>query len=423
MESNPLLNDWHAPHELPPYGAIQPPHFAPALHEAMREHRREIDALAAQPQAADFDNTLAAFDRCGRRLSRIESVFHTLAASCTSPQLQAVQREMAAPLAAHDSAIYMHAALFARIEAVHERRDRLALNDEQRRLLERTHLAFVRAGARLQPAQRERLTQIAQQLAELSTRFAQNVLHDEADYRLPLRDDGECAGLPGYVLDAAQQAASERGLDGRVITLSRSLIVPFLTFSQRRDLREQAWRAWVGRGEHPGAHDSRGVARDILALRAELAALHGYASYADYALADTMAGSVGAVRGLLDEVWPRALRALDAEHRALQAVRDAEGESTDIEDWDWRYWAEKVRQQHYALDQNQIKAYFALPRIAQAAFDCAQRLFGLRFTARDDLPVYHPDVRPTRCMTRRGGWWPSSCRTTSRVPASAAAPG
>jgi peptidyl-dipeptidase Dcp len=392
---NPLLQAWDTPFGLPPFDRIRPEHFEPALRAAMAEHRAELAALTAQAEPPSFDNTLARFDRSGRRLDKVGSVFYNLTASATTPALQAVQRAMAGPLAAHHSAVYMDAALFARVDALHAQRHALGLDGEQLRLLERTHLAFVRAGAQLAREAQRRYAQVMEELAALTTRFAQNVLHDESSWHLLLPDDAALAGLPGFVRDAARQAAAERGVEGHVITLSRSLVVPFLTFSTRRDLREQAWRAWTQRGEHPGEHDNRELARDILRLRREQAALHGHSCYADYALADTMAGTRAAVAGLLDEVWPRALAAVERERQALLALAQGEGAATDgvIEPWDWRFWAEKVRQRHYALDDAEIKPYFPLEAMVQAAFDCASRLFGLRFAPRADLPVYHPDVK------------------------------
>ncbi len=431
-DTNPLLQPWTAPHGLPPFAQIEPAHFAPALQAAMQQQRAELQAIAAQAEAPDFDNTLAAFDRSGRLLARVASVFYNLTASETNAALQAVQREVAAPLAAHNSAVYMDAALFARIGDLHGRRDRLGLTPEQCRLLERVHLDFVRAGARLAGTAQRRYAQVMEELAALTTRFAQNVLHDESTYQLALASEAELAGLPDFVRAAARQAAADRGSAGHVITLSRSLVVPFLTFSSRRDLRQQAWRAWTGRGEQPGEHDNRDIARQILKLRNEQARLHGHASYADFALADTMAGTRSAVQGLLDEVWPRALAALQREREALREVMAAEGQAGDIEAWDWRFWAEKVRQQHYALDDAEVKPYFRLENMVQAAFDCAQRLFGLQFSPRSDLPVYHPDVKAYEVHgadgalvgvflqdnfarpSKRSGAWMSSLRWQSR---------
>ena len=336
---NPLLAPWTAPHGLPPFAAIRPEHFEPAFSMAMQRQRAELQLIRDAAEPPSFDNTVAAFDRSGRLLERIDSVFRTLTASATDAALQAVQRRMASPLAAHDSAIYLDAGLFARVDALHEQRARLGLTAEQGRLLERVHLDFVRAGARLPGADRLRYAAVKSELAELTTRFAQNVLQDEAAWRLELRTDDDLAGLPDFLRAAARQAAIERGLqEGAVITLSRSLIVPFLSFSERRDLREQAWRAWTSRGEHDGPNDNRELARSILRLRGEQARLHGHASYADYALADTMAGRQPAVQQLLDEVWPRALAALQLEQEALEAQRAAEGVDGPIEAWDWRFW-------------------------------------------------------------------------------------
>ncbi len=390
--ANPLLQAWDTPYGLPPFDQLRAAHFEPALTAAMAAHRRELAAISNESAAPDFANTVAAFDRAGSLLSRVASAFYNLTSSATSPELQAVQRLMAAPLAAHSSAVHMDAALFARIAALHAERQALGLTPEQQRLLERVHLDFVRAGAQFEPAQQQRYAQLMQQLAGLTTKFAQNVLHDESGWHLAL-DDAGLAGLPDFVRANARQAAADRGLPGHVITLSRSLIVPFLTFSARRDLREQAWTAWTGRGEHAGEHDNREVARDILRLRNEQARLHGHASYADYALTDTMAGTHGAVQQLLGDVWPRALAAVERERKALLSQMQAEGQQGEIEPWDWRFWAEKVRRAQFNIDDAEVKPYFELGRVVQAAFDCAHRLFGLTFTARDDIPVYHQDVK------------------------------
>ena len=427
--SNPLLQPWSTPFGLPPFESIRAEHFVPAFEQALQAHRAEIDRIAAQAEAPTFDNTLVAFDASGRLLARLEGLFHNLCASETSTELQAVQRLLAQPLAAHNNAVYMHAALFARVDVLHDRRQTLGLDPQALRLLERVHLDFVRAGARLQGAAQKRYAQIMERLAELNTRFAQNVLADESAYTLPLQGEEDLAGLPDFVRDAAADAARVRGLTTPVVTLSRSLIVPFLTFSERRDLREQAWRAWTSRGENPGHTDNREIVREILALRAEQAALHGHACFADFALADTMAQRQSAVMGLLDNVWSRALPAVEAERAQLEAERerslaDQSGQpgspaapsgshaeppasaATDsrgpIEAWDWRYWAEKVRQRQYAIDDAEVKPYFALERMVQAAFDCAGRLFGIRFTERPELKLYHPSVKAYE-VTRNDG--------------------
>ena len=430
--ANPLLQDWATPYALPPFALLRPDHFEPALREAMRQHQAELDAIAGQAGTPSFANTVARFDASGRLLARLEGAFHNLCASETSAELQRAQREMAGPMAAHANAVYMHAGLFKRIDALHEQRAALDLTPEQQRLLTQTHLDFVRAGARMPPAAQQRYAALMERLAALTTQFGQNVLADETAYRLTLAGESDLAGLPAFVRAAAQQAAAERGLAGHVITLSRSLLVPFLCFSERRDLREQVWRAWTGRGEHEGSSDNRAIVREILQLRGEQAELHGLPSYADYALTNTMAREQGAVRLLLDNVWQRALPALEKERVQLLALMREAGVSHDIEPWDWRYWAEKVRQRTYALDDAEVKPYFALDRMVAAAFDCAERLFGVRFVERSDLPIYHPDVKTYEMRNRedqvagiflhdnfarpskRSGAWMSSFRQQTR---------
>ncbi|MFO0443180.1 MAG: M3 family metallopeptidase, partial [Betaproteobacteria bacterium] len=372
LPGQPLLAEGVAPHGLPPFEAIEPAHFEPALEQAMREHREAVAALCAQAAPPDFDNTCAALDRSGARLLRFVALFHTLCASVSSAPLQAVQRRLAAPLAAHHSAIHTDAAFFARLDALHAQRATLGLDAESLRLLERQHLDFVRSGARLPGPQRRRHAELMQALAELQTRFAQNVLHAEAAWQLPLPDAAAMAGLPPFVRAAARQAAQERGLPGAVVTLARSLVLPFLTFSERADLRERVWRAWVGRGEEDGAHDNRPLVREILRLRHELAGLMGHACYADFALADTMAGTRERVDALLQAVWQRAVPQALAERRALEALRDAalpDEAGRPLREWDWRYWAERLRRERYALDDAELKPYFELGRMMQAAFD------------------------------------------------------
>ena len=431
--SNPLLQPWNPAHGLPPFERVAVEHFEPAFGVALAQHLAEIDAIAADPRAPTFDNTIAAMDRSGRLLRSIENLFYNLASSETSPALQAVERTMAPVLAEHNSAVSMNRALFARIDALHAQRETLALTPEQKRVLERFHFDLVRAGAKLGPTEQTRYAQIMARLAGLTTRFGQNVLGDESAFRLVLRGDADAAGLPGFVHAALQQAARDRGIgDGLLVTLSRSHIVPFLTFSERRDLREQAWRAWVSRGEHAGEHDNRPVAREILGLRNEQARLHGFASYADYALTDTMAGQQAAVTALLTQVWEPAKARAAQELEALQALALSRGEAAAIEPWDWRYYAEKVRQVRYDLDEAVVKPYFALERMVEALFDCAQRLFGLTFTLRPEIRAYHPDVKVYEVRgaadapvgiflhdnfaraSKRSGAWMSSFRKQSR---------
>jgi peptidyl-dipeptidase Dcp len=390
--SNPLLEDWHTPWQLPPFEQIKPEHFVPAFNALFAQHLAELDALAASPDAPGFANTVAAFDAAGAKLDRVRLTYENLCASATSPELQAVEREMAPLLAAHDSRVSMHAGFFARLDVVFREANLLDLNEEERRLLHRIHTDFVRTGAKLQGNARARFAAIAQRLAELHTQFSQNVLADESSYRLPLTTEADLAGLPDFLRQAAHSAAVERGVDGHIVTLSRSLVVPFLTWSTRRDLRETAWRAWTSRGETQG-RDNRPVAREILVLRQEQARLLGYDSYADYAMADRMAGKPSAVYDLLAQVWEPAKASAERERHALVAQAKTLGEPTDIEPWDWYYLAEKVRVERFALDDAEVKPYFSLDAMQGAMFDCAGRLFGIEFVEQKGVPLYHPDVR------------------------------
>jgi peptidyl-dipeptidase Dcp len=391
MNANPLLQAWNTPHQLPPFDLIRPEHFEPAFDSLFAEHLAQIDALAALSEPATFENTAAAFDRSGLRLERAQLLLDNLTSSETSPALQEVERVMASKLAEHRSRIYMHAGFFARLDAIHAQRDSLSLSEAQGRLLDLIHRDFVRAGAKLQGPARQRYAEVVSKLAELTTAFGQNVLADESEYTLPLTEN-DLAGLPPFLLNAARAAAEARQQPGWAITLSRSSIVPFLTFSQRRDLREQAWRAWTSRGEHP-QRDNRPLAKQILALRVEQAKLLGYASFADYAIANRMAGTPAAVHALMDQVWEPAKARFESEKAMLREEAAKLGEPADIQPWDWFYLAEKVRIARYALDDAEIKPYFGLENMIEAMFDVAGRLFGLSFSERHDLKLYHPDVR------------------------------
>jgi peptidyl-dipeptidase Dcp len=401
---NPLLQPWTGAYQLPPFRDIRPEHFEPAFEAGMREQLAEIDAIAADPAPPTFENTVQAFDRCGRTFERIGLVFHNLTASETSPALQAVQRAMAPRLAAHDSAIKLHEGLFRRIAALHEQRARLGLDDEDLALLERTHLDFVFAGAKLTGPARQRYAAITQELAQLTTAFAQNLLAEEAQWLLPLAGDADLAGLPESVRSAARNAALERGLGGSAyaITLSPSLAEPFLTFSSRRDLREKVWRGRVERGAHAGAQDNRPVAARIVALRQELARLHGHDTFADYALTDRMAGRPAAVADLLRQAWEPAKAKAAQDRELLTQMARQLGEPTPIAAWDWRYLAEKVRQQQFDLDDAELKPYFTLDNMIAAMFDVAGRLFGLTFVEQPEPPLYHPDVRLWEVRRRDG---------------------
>jgi peptidyl-dipeptidase Dcp len=389
---NPLLADWTGRFGLPPLADIKPDHFRPAIDRALAAHRAEIDAIAADPAAPSFANTIKALERGGRELDRVCNVFFVLAGANTGDAIEAVEREVSPLLARHSNAIYLNRALYARIADLYARRATLGLNAEQARVLDRYHTRFVRAGGALdQPAQ-DRLAAINEKLASLGTQFGQNVLADEKAYALIL-EVGDLAGLPGFARDAASAAAEERGEKGKyAITLARSSCESFLQFSARRDLREKIFQAWIKRGENGGATDNRALIADMVALRAERAKLLGFATYADYRLDDQMAKTPAAARKLLDEVWHRARAKAGAERDALQEMVTKEGGNFALAAWDWRYYAEKLRKAKFDLDEAELKPYLQLDNMVEAAFETARRLFGLTFTP-VAVPLYHPDAR------------------------------
>ena len=393
MTQNPFFEAWNTPFELPPFDRIRPEHFPPAFDRSMTEHAAEIAAIAGSSAPPDFANTVEALERSGRLLRRVGRVFNNLTSSATNEALDAIDRDYAPRLASHRIKIMLDPDLFARVDALWRERDTLGLAIDQRRLLERHHLNFVRNGALLDPAQKARMAAISERLASLHTAFGQNVLHDEDEWRLVL-DEGDLDGLPDFARAAAAEAARERGLDGHyAITLARASVEPFLTFSARRDLRQAAYEAWAARGEHPGPHDNRPLIGEIMALRAEQARLLGYDNFAAYRLDDTMARTPEAAADLLRQVWEPAKRRAAEERAELAAAAREDGLNAPIAPWDWRYYAEKVRLAKYAIDQAAVKPYFVLDNIVEAALDTAGRLFGIRFIARDDCPLYHPDVR------------------------------
>jgi len=434
LADNPFFEDWATPFGAPPFERIRPEHFKPAFERTLAEHRTRVRAIADATAPADFENVVEALERSARDLSRVGMVFFNLTGANADDALQAIEREMAPLLARHWSAVYLDAALFRRVDEAYSRRDEFDLGPERRRVLERCRLGFVRAGAQLPPDKKERIAAISQRMATLGTQFSQNVLADEKAYALVLDGEADLAGLPDFLLGAAARAAEERGLSGKhVITLSRSSIEPFLTFSDRRDLRERAFKAWIARGEGGGETDNRAIIAEMAALRAERARILGYGTFAHFKLDDSMAKTPDAVSDLLEGVWAPARRRAAEERDALAALARQEGAPADIAPWDWRYWAEKARRARHRLDESEIKPYFQLERMIEAAFDTATRLFGVTFHERTDVPRYHPDVRAWEVRradgshvglfygdyfarpSKRSGAWMSAFRTQHKL--------
>jgi peptidyl-dipeptidase Dcp len=390
--TNPFLDTWDTPYGAPPFALIGTDAFRPAYDAALAAHRAEIETIATNPEAPTFANTIAALELSGRLLRRVDMVFSQLASAATNDEMQAIERDMAPVVTRHWTSIFLNAQLFARIDQLYRQRSSLWLDAESLRVLERYRLDFVRAGAQLTAAERTRYGEISERLSVLATAFAQNVLADEQ--QIFALTEAEVHGLPPDALASAAELARDRKLNAPyAASTSRSSVEPILHHASDRGVREKLWRAFVDRGRNGNAHDNRKLIAEIVALRGEIAALLGYASYADYKLADTMAGTPAAAQTLLEQVWEPGRQRAALDRAALEELARADGQDGPFEPWDWRYYGEKLRLERYDFDESQLKPYLQLETVIDAAFFTAQQLFGLSFTPRDDIAGYHPDVR------------------------------
>ncbi len=388
--SNALLAEWKTPFGLPPFEDIRDADFGPAFDTALAEARATVAAIAEQAGAATFANTIEALELSEQALTRVGGVFYNLVGADSTPAREDLQSEMAPKLSIYASEVTNNKALFARIEDVWQRRADLGLDPEQARVLDLYRRMFVRSGALLDGEAAQRLTEVKSRLAVLGTKFSQNLLADEREWFMPL-SAADLAGLPDFVVASAHAAGAEKAM-GPIVTLSRSLIVPFLQFSPRRALREKAYEAWVARGANGGLSDNRAIAAETLKLRQERASLLGYASFADYKLEPEMAKTPAAVRGLLTRVWEPAKRKALADAAVLEEMLHADSIQGPLEPWDWRYYSERRRKAEHDLDEAVLKPYLGLEAMLGAMFDCSTRLFGLEFKPLD-VPLYHPDAR------------------------------
>jgi peptidyl-dipeptidase Dcp len=403
--NNPLLAPWTGPYGgVPPFDRVRVEDIKPALEAAMAENLAEVERIANDPAAPTFENTLAAMERAGGAMERVMTIFGIWSGNLNTPEFQRVESEMAPRLAAFNDRITQNEALFRRIQAVYEARETAGLTPEQKRLAWYYHNNFVRAGARLDAASKARLSEINQQLAGLFTRFGQNVLADETEQTLVLRSEAELAGLPPELRASAAAAAASRNMPGTwVITNTRSSVDPFLTYSQRRELREKAWRMFVNRGDNGGERDNNAIISQILQLRAERARLLGFPTHAHWRLENTMAKTPERAMQLMTSVWTPAVARVRQEVADMQALADGEGARIKIEPWDYRFYQEKVRKARYDLDQNEVKQYLQLDRLREGMFWVAGELFGMQFTRVTGVPVYHPDVTVYRVTDKASG--------------------
>jgi peptidyl-dipeptidase Dcp len=434
-DPNPLLSSWEGPYGgVPPFDRVQIALFKPALEEAMNLNLTEVKKIANDKAAPTFENTIVAMERAGSAFDRVTTIYGVWGSTMAGPEFQSVQREMAPKLAAFGDQITQNEALFKRIEAVYDSPEKKKMTAEQQRLAWLYHTNFVRAGAQLKPDAKARLSQINQELAGLYTKFSQNVLAEETDQFLNLKDDAELAGLPQSLRDAAAAAATTKKQTGWVIMNTRSSIDPFLTYSDRRDLREKAWRMFVNRGDNGDEHDNNSTITQILQLRAERAKLLGYKTHAHWRLENAMARTPERAMELMMAVWKPAVARVHEEVRDMQALADKEGAKLKIEPWDYRYYAEKVRKEKFDLDQNEVKPYLQLEKLREGIFWVAGELFNFNFTPATNVPVAHPDIRvwevtdkttkkhiglwyfdPYARAGKRSGAWMNAYRSQERV--------
>ncbi|MER8787831.1 M3 family metallopeptidase [Mesorhizobium sp. M0983] len=387
------LTEWQGPLGLPDFTRIGDGDFSPVFDAALKTHEADIEAIAGNTGTPTIDNTLAALELAGEALDHVSSIFWCRAGAHTNEAIQALERDISPKMSRHFSAISMNERLFARIDDLYQRRETLKLDAETLRVLEKTWKNFVRSGAKLDAEGKKRLASINEELSSLGTNFGQNLLADERDWALFL-DEADLAGLPEFLKSSMAEAAEMRGQKGRyAVTLSRSIYEPFSTFSERRDLRETAFRAFIMRGQNGGATDNTDVVRDMLRLRAEKAKLLGYESYAALKLDDTMAKTPEAVHTLLDPVWKKALEKAAADQAELQRLAAEAGSNEKFAAWDWRFYQEKLRAEKFAFDEAELKPYLQLDRIIDACFDVATRLFGISFEEKKGIATWHPDAR------------------------------
>ena len=429
--ANPLLSDWNTAFGIAPFDKISDKDFSSALDEALAANMAETRAIAEQKEAPTFENTIHAMLATDCNLDKVLSIFYTLSGADSNPAREALMREFSPKLSAHNSEIIANEALFYRIDSLWKKRHELSLNAEEARVLMLTHRNFVRSGAALQGAAKERMKDIKSRLSILGTDFSQNLLADERDWFMPLAE-ADMEGLPDFLISAAKAAAKERGQSGAIITLSRSIVVPFLKFSPLRDLREKVYAAWQARGANGGETDNRALAQEMLALRQEMAELLGYSDFASFKLETEMAKTPQNARQLLSDVWTPAKQRADQDAQILTEMMHRDGLNGQLEKWDWRYYAEKRCKFEHDLDEAEVKPYFQLDQMINAAFDCAHRLFSLDFKA-VDVPLYHPDCRAwevTRAgqhvalfigdyfarASKRSGAWCSAMRAQAKLP-------
>ncbi|MFO7923898.1 MAG: M3 family metallopeptidase [Bacteroidales bacterium] len=432
VEDNPLLIDYNTPFNLPPFDRIETDHFMPAFEQAMQEHNQEIDAIVNNPEAPDFNNTIAALDYSGYRLSEVRSIFSNLNSSHTNEELQAIAQEVTPKLSAHSTNIMLDTDLFERVKAVHEQRADMDLLPEQEKLLEKTYKNFIRGGADLEGEKRERLREINRKLSMLTLEFGDNIRDETNSFELVIENPEDLSGLPDDLVETAAKVAEDKGYEGKwVFTHHNPSVMPFLTYADNRELRKEMKTTYINRCNNDNEYDNKENIREIVNLRVEKAKLLRYNTHAHYVLEENMAETPERVNDFLDQLWDAALPVAKKEAQDLQKMIDQEGGNFNLEPWDWRYYAEKVRKEKFDLDEEELRPYFSMQNVIDGTFLVVNNLWGLRFEKLQDVPTYHEDalvyevleedgshlgilyIDPYNRPSKRGGAWMSSFRKQS----------
>ena len=400
---NPFLGKYTTPFGIPPFEQIKVEHYKPAFIKGMEEHKKEIDAIVNNKKTATFENTIAALDRCGELLNKVASVFYGQNSACTSDEMQAVSREISPLLSQHSDDITMNAALFKRVKYVYDHQSEEKLDKEQKKLLEETYKSFVRSGANLSADKQEQLRKLNQEISMLQLTFGQNMLAETNAFQLIIDNKDDLAGLPQNLIASAAEVAKERGLDGKwVFTLHNPSVMPFLQYSDRRELRERMYKGYISRGCQGGKNDSREVVKKLVKARLEKARLMGYEDYASMALDNRMAKTPEAVYELLDQVWKPALAKAKEELADIQEEMKKDGRDFTAEGWDWRYYADRAKRAKYAFDENELRPYLKLENVRDGLFYCANKLYGITLTPIKNVPLPHPEAQAFEVKDSKG---------------------
>ncbi len=391
---NPLLKEFNTPFGVPPFDHIKEEHFLPAIKAGMEIHKKEIDEIINNNAAPDFKNTIEALEKSGTLLRKVYDVFSVLNGCMTNENMQKIAKEVAPMVAKHRDEIMMNLKLFQRVKAVYEKRSQLNLNSEQKKLVEEYYKDFVRGGANLDDDKKVRLMEINQELSLLSVKFGENVLKEENRFELVIENQEDLEGLPPSVIQAAEETAKERKYEGKwVFTLKKPSLIPFLQYSKRRDLRERIFKAYINRGNNNDEFDNKKIISRIINLRIEKAKLLGYKTHAHFILEENMAKTPEKVYEFLKKIWTPALKVAKNEARELQEMIKKEGGDFKLQPWDWWYYAEKVRKEKYQIDEEMLRPYFKLENCIEGVFYVANKLYGIKFEEKNDIPKYHPDVK------------------------------